>query len=373
MARAPVKKLAKVKVVKVRKTRSQVKSIDDKYYGSEPLVVDAADPIKYRDALNWYNYMFELDQARDWLLEHMKRSGFQRAQIASVRRCPKFRIPTTIGWQARMMMNGNKLTEQSMNFFNQKLNELFAIGNTIKEVVEEVADKPVVSIQERTQAKIRQLITECEEAIDMTANLNIYDWLTGKEATSQAATAICDYYAPAIKDLEFEDEFETRAEKKIRLDKLKYWTQFVHDCERFVGNKKVTKVRKPREKKQKSAVDLVKGVKYQKEFPELKIVSVNPAEIIGAQQVWTYNTKYKKLAKYDASGPSGIQVKGTTLIGYDVELASMKSLRKPDISIQSLLGAGKVALRTIMNDIKTTESKPNGRLNSDTVILRIVK
>lgn len=373
MARNAVKKLAKVKVVKVRKTRTQVKSIDDKYYGSEPLVVDATNPIKYRDALNWYNYMYELDHARDWLLEYMKRNSFQRTQIACVRRCPKFRIPTTIGWQARMMMNGNQLTVQSMNFFNQKLDELFAIGESIKEVVEVVDDKPVVSIQERTQAKIKQLITECEEAIDSTANLNIYDWLTGKEATAQAANAICDYYAPTIKDLEYEDEFETRQEKKIRLEKLKYWTQFVYDCERFIGNKKVTKVRKPREKKQKSAMDLVKGVKYQKEFPELKIVSVNPAEIIGAQQVWTYNTKYKKLARYDASGPNGIQVKGTTIIGYDVETASSKSLRKPDISIQSLLGAGKVALRSIMNDIKTTETKPNGRINSDTVILRVVK
>lgn len=374
MARAAVKKIAtKVKVVKVRKTRSQVKSIDDKYYGSEPIEFDTADHSQYRDALNWYNYMYELDQARDWLLEYMKRSGFERAQIACVRRCPKFRIPTTIGWQARIMMNGNKLTEQSMNFFNQKLDELFAIGGQIKEVVEVKAEKPVVSIQERTQAKIQQLITECEEALDVDPNLNIYDWLKGKEATSQAASAIAEFYDGNIEDFEYEDEFMTRQEKKRNAEKHKYWTQFIHDCERYIGNLKATKVRKPREKKVKSAVDQVSKMKYQKEFPQLKIVSVNPAEMIGSSQVWTYNTKYKKLTRYDASGPNGIQVKGTSLIGFDVEKSLTKSVRKPEATIQNLLKAGKVALRSVMDDLKTNETKPNGRINTDTIILRVIK
>ncbi len=375
MARAAASKklTTKPKLAKPKLTRSAVKSIDDKYYGSEPLTFDTADHSKYRDALNWYNYMHDQDRAREWLLEHMKRSGFQKAQIACVKRCPKYRVPSTIGWQARIMMNGNKLTEQSMNFFNQNLDELFKIGETIKEVSEVKVEKPVVSIQERTQAKIQTLITECEEAIDKDSNLNIYEWLKGKEATSQAASAVCDYYAKTVSDFEYVDEFETRAEKKVRLEKLKYWTQFVEDCERFIGNKKVTKIRKPREKKQKSAVDLVKGLKYQKEFPSLKIVSVNPAEMVGCNQLWTYNTKYKKLTRYDASGPNGIQVKGTTLIGFDVEKSLTKSVRKPDITIQSLLGAGKVAIRKIMDELKTNESKPNGRINSDTVLLRVIK
>jgi hypothetical protein len=360
------------KAVKPRKSRTVVKSIDDKYYGSEPIVVDAANHSKYRDALNWYNYMHELDQARDWLLDYMKSAGFQKAQIAAVRRCPKYRVPTTIGWQARMIMNGNKLTEQSMNFFNQRLNELFTLAETIEEEVETKVEKPAVSIQERTQAKIQQLITECEEAIDQDSNLNIYQWLQGKEATAQAAQSIRDYYASWIDDFEA-DEFDTRAEKKQRAEQKKYWEAFVADCDRYSGNKKIAKVRKPREKKQKSAVELVKSVKYQKEFPPLKIVSVHPGEMISAQQLWTYNTKYKKLTRYDASGPAGLQVKGTTLLGFDVDKSITKSVRKPDVAIQQLLAAGKVTLRKFMDEIKTNETKPNGRINSDTILLRVIK
>ena len=102
-------------------------------------------------------------------------------------------------------------------------------------------------------------------------------------------------------------------------------------------------------------------------------MSVNPAEIIGCNQLWTYNTKYKKLSRYDASGPNGIQVKGTTLIGFDVEKSLTKSVRKPEVTIQNLLSAGKVALRSIMDDLKTNVTQPNGRINTDTIILRVIK
>ena len=363
----------KVKAPKPRITRTQIKSIDDKYYGREPLIVDASDHGAYRDALNWYNYMHEQDQAREWLLEYMKKNGFEKAAIADIRRCPKHTVPTTIGWQARMMMNGNALSEESMNFFNQQIDRLYAIGIKSKEVQEIKAEKPVVSIQERTQAKIQQLITECEEAIDNDSTLNIYEWLQGKEANPLAAAAIRDYYAKCVADFEYVDELASRQEKKRNADALKYWTQFVNDCDRYIGNKKAVKVRKPREKKAKSAIDLVKKLAFQKEFPELKIVSVNPAEIIGCNQLWTYNTKYRKLSRFDASGPTGIQVKGTSLIGFNVESSITKSVRKPDVTIQALLGAGKVSLRKFMDDIKTTSSPAKGRINSDTILLRVIK
>lgn len=368
MAKAAVsKKLTqKPKVIKPKLTRSAVKSIDDKYYGSEPIDITTYG---YTNALNWYNYMHEQEQAREWLLEYLKRNK-TKAELAAVRRLPKYAIPTTVGWIARMLMNGNKL--EKMDYFDTRVAELIAAGLKTKEVTEVKTERPAVSIQERTQAKINHLITECEEAIDENPALNIYEWLMGKEATVQAANAIRDFYAKWLPDFE-EDEFDTRAEKKRRAEQKKYWETFIADCDRYCGNKKVTKIRKPRERKVKSAVDQVSKLKYQKEFPQLKIVSVNPAEIIGCQQLWTYNTKYKKLTRFDASGPNGIQVKGTTLVGFDEETSLTKSVRKPEVTIQNLLSAGKVALRSILTDLKTNETKPNGRINTDTIILRVIK
>jgi hypothetical protein len=371
MARAALKKIStKVKVVKVRKSRAVVKSIDDKYYGPEPIDISKKG---FGDALNWYNYMFDQDETRDWLFEYMKRNDYAKADIAAVKRLAKYKITKTSCSIARIIMNGNVLDEAVIERFKESINGYIAAGKLVKEEVKTTKEeKSQPTIQERTQAKIHSLITECEEALDTNPGLNIYEWLKGKEATVQAANAIRDFYAKWLPDFE-EDEFDTRAEKKRRAEEKKYWEGFIADCDRYCGNKKATKVRKPREKKAKSAVDQVSKMKYQKEFPSLKIMSVNPAEMIGASQVWTYNTKYKKLTRYDASGPNGIQVKGTTLIGFDVEKSLTKSVRKPEVTIQNLLSAGKVSLRSIMTDLKTNETQPNGRINTDTIILRVIK
>lgn len=370
MARAPKKLTQKTKVQKPRISRAARVSLDDKYYGPEPIDISKKG---FTDALNWYNYMFEQEETRDWLFEYLKKNDYAKSDIAAIRKLPKYKITKTTCSVARILLNGNSLPEKNLVYFRNTVKSLIEAGRLIKdEAKEETAEKPTLSIQERTQAKITTLITECEEAIDKDANLNIYQWLQGKEATAQAAGAIRDFYARWIDDFE-PDEYDTRAEKKRRAEQKLFWESFVADCDRYCGNKKVTKVRKPREKKQKSAVDLVKSLKYQKEFPPLKIVSANPAEIVGCNQLWTYNTKYKKLTRYDAVGPGGIQVKGTTLIGFDVETSLTKSLRKPDITIHQLLSAGKVSLRKIMDELKTNETKPNGRINSDTVLLRVIK
>ena len=355
----------KVKAKPKQISRTAIKSIDDKAYGSEPIAI-----IKLGDALNWYNYMASDDQSRDWFFTYVKKN-YSKNDIALLRRLPKWKISKTLGNVARILLNGNTLPEKNLYYFNNSVSGLLSEASALRE---ETTDEPknVVSIQDRVQAKIYQLITECEEAIDADPKLDIYEWLVGKEATAQAASAIRDFYAKGLGDHE-PDEFDTREMKKAREELKKYWENFVLLADRFINNKKAVKVRKPREKKVKSAVDIVKNLKFQKEDKALKVVSIHPAEIVGCSQLWVYNTKYKKLTKYLAVGPAGIQIKGTTLLGWDVETSISKSLRKPDESIQSLLSAGKVAIRTFMEGLKTASSKPNGRLNEQTILLRVIK
>ena len=76
---------------------------------------------------------------------------------------------------------------------------------------------------------------------------------------------------------------------------------------------------------------------------------------------------------YHAVGRSGLSVRGTTITGYDTDASITKKVRKPEQVIPQVLNAGKVDLRSIMKNLSTTESKANGRINKDTIILRIVK
>lgn len=366
-------KIAATKTPKPPKiSRAAAKSIDLQYNGTEPLDISIKG---YQAALNWYNYVYDVDQARDWVLDYMKRNGYSKTDIADFRRASKYRIPTTIGWQARIMMNGNVLESASMDFFNSRLSEVIEAGR--REVVDEpvVADTPSVptpSIQDRIRAKNDALLSLAEvEVVDERGVM--YDFLMRHEATASAANHLKAFYQASYDEVMSEDEQVKEAfGKRLKAERV-FWQSVMDDLDRYVGNKKATKVRKPREKKQKSAVEMVKGLNFQKEFAPLKIVSINPAEIIGASQLWAYNTKTRKLTKFDAVGPNGLQVKGASIIGFDVEKSSTKRLRKPDTTIQSLLGAGKVTLRRFMEEVKSVASEAKGRINSDTILLRVVK
>ena len=111
-----------------------------------------------------------------------------------------------------------------------------------------------------------------------------------------------------------------------------------------------------------------------------KLASVNPVDVVGANELWTFNVKTRKLGKYVATnidptgmgrGTSGLQVKGTTITGFNEELSIQKTLRKPDEQLKAFKAAGKVALRTFLDNISAVDTRMNGRINADTVLLKV--
>ena len=104
----------------------------------------------------------------------------------------------------------------------------------------------------------------------------------------------------------------------------------------------------------------------------MRLISVNPADIIGAQELWVYNTKTRKLGKYIADTLKGpLNVKGTGIIGFDEHRSTSKTLRKPDEKLKEFAKATKIELRKFLDNIKATETKLNGRINLETILLRV--
>jgi hypothetical protein len=139
-------------------------------------------------------------------------------------------------------------------------------------------------------------------------------------------------------------------------------------CDVVIDASKAT--RKPKAKKAPSKEKLIAKVQYKDRDDKLQIVSVNPLELIEATEIWVYNVKTRKLGRYVAETGQVIQVKGTSLLFYDTDKSVQKTLRKPEETLKEFKKAGKVRLRTFMEDIKTTDIKLNGRLNADTIILK---
>lgn len=152
----------------------------------------------------------------------------------------------------------------------------------------------------------------------------------------------------------------------------------IEACEFVIESSKAT--RKTRKPKAKPAAKVVEKVKYKKTDDKYKLASIDPANIVGAATLWTFNTKTRKLGKYvaeeiDPTGAdregSGLSVKGTTITGFDEAQSVQKTLRRPDESLKEFKAAGKVKLRKFMDELKTTETKLNGRLNPDTILLKV--
>jgi len=110
------------------------------------------------------------------------------------------------------------------------------------------------------------------------------------------------------------------------------------------------------------------------------LTSVNPQSIIGSERLWVYNTKTRKLGCYvaeriDPTGSkrpgSGLGVKGTTVTGFDTESSIQKTVRKPAETLREFNAANKRQLAKFMDTLTTVDSKMNGRINSDTILLRV--
>jgi hypothetical protein len=76
---------------------------------------------------------------------------------------------------------------------------------------------------------------------------------------------------------------------------------------------------------------------------------------------------------YQASDAGGLSVKGSSIVNFSEEKSIQKKLRKPEVTLPEVLSGGKVYLRNALGNIRAVESALSGRLNDDTILLRVVK
>jgi hypothetical protein len=134
------------------------------------------------------------------------------------------------------------------------------------------------------------------------------------------------------------------------------------------------KQRAPRKKKAPTADKLLKNFQFQKESNEYKLKSVAPESVLGAQELWTFNTKYKVLTVFRASGHAGLSVKRTAIVGFDQDNSVSKRVgRKTEDTLQRVLTGGKIVLRKLMEEITSDPVKIADRINNNVVLLKTVR
>jgi hypothetical protein len=159
---------------------------------------------------------------------------------------------------------------------------------------------------------------------------------------------------------------------KPQLKKIIAWCdQVILDCGKIAGE--AVKSRKPRKRKSKTPEQLVAKISVMEEHKELKLKSVPAKDIIGAMQLWVFNTKNRKLGCYHAIDADGLSVKGSSIINFNESKSVQKTLRKPEATMPEIVKGGKVYLRNALEGIRAVESGLTGRLNADIILVRVVK
>lgn len=250
-----------------------------------------------------------------------------------------------------------------------------------------VTPKPVISIQDRLRDKAREVAGEVEGWLDdliLDKNLpaKTVDEFTGlfkthelKSPHARHMQTIFERRAEEISivangsDKELIEGYSNFTKPQLKRFELTY-KNLLKACDMMQEVAKIERV--PRKKKPVSQEKLVARMKYKKEDATLGIVSANPIQIIGAKEVWIYNTKTRKLSQYKAIDERGLSVKGTSIIDFSSESAE-KTLRKPAEALAELKKASKVKLRTFLKDLSTLDIPCLGKINEHHVILRVDK
>lgn len=392
---AKAKKPKKIKITSATIRENRGKDLSPSWENCEQL--DALAFLKhYHSAMQYYNVQFNGKDLKPAVIKWMEYKELDKNLIISYKKTKDWRTSSTMGAIASCLLKG--MPEQRDDFNNgSNIKEwlLNSINTTIEaskaDIEDEDAEKkptaPVVNIQERVREATFKMTEELEDAIEVwietpdkfdPKQIKVLNLLKGKEAKPVHARIIKDYYSSGLQEIteaiagtdeDLKEGYSHRNKKQLT-SILTFYKEIDAACTMLMEEAKVT--RKPRAKKSVPKDKIVEKLKYLKTYEPLKLVSINPTDILGSTELWIYNSKTRKLGKYIAdemTGPLG--VKGTTLVGFDEHKSVQKTVRKPDEKLTEFKKAGKIALRKFLEDINATDTKMNGRLNEDIILLKV--
>lgn len=376
MARAALKNITS-KATKPKKKKAT--SVAKLKLGDEPSFIIEPSKVELARAFNWYRACaVDSDQHKEWVEEYLANRGWNSEQIKVVGSKVKKLIPVNI-YLARLF-NRHQPLDVKYDAENLSYFESVYEKHNDQEFDEEgnpVFKAPVTRVRTNVAPMVEFIEEQIEAVMAGGKAESVYTKLQEMGCNGAAASQLKNIFAfqteefielskPSICDEELEEAY-----RFLRVPTRKalgaFMKQLNEDLVSFA--QVVKKTRKPRKKKPVKVEKLVSRVKYKAKDDTYKIASVSPDKIVGAQWLWVFNTKYRILAFYKAKDGTTLSIKGTTVLNY--QECGQKKLRKPEQQLAGFTSGAVKALPKNFEAIKTTAATPNGRINEDTVLLRV--
>jgi hypothetical protein len=319
--------------------------------------------------LNYYSQEVEPKLKQQWSLDYYKSinkdiSGLEKLSASCFNQ---------VGALIRLQQRNVELIETHKRYILNKYNQL-------RELVPEeipITKKETSKVEKISEDKTLPLFLELDEQLDNvlfsgTESCNVKKLFLSFKLTSANLKIISSEFSIlklryqevlSSSDEEVKESYSNIPKKNIK-SAIRFCDEVLESC------RSKTKI-SIRKKKEKPASVIASKVKYQKEFKELKLISISPDKIVSSNEVWLYNTKLRKLFKYKCMDGMALTIKGTTLLNWDSELSGSKTIRKPEEYFKDFQNKNKSSLNKLYSDIKCIIGNPTGRINSDMIILKV--
>lgn len=347
------------------------------------------------DSFRSMKMYFHTDLEKKQVSEAMKswiKSNYSKSDVQAILANPEYQFSmfshlSAAAYWDTLKLEHDETTTEYIEALKKHLSELKANGRELLKVrkQQEKAAANVVIFQPRDRILQRLDVTIFEDIYALEekwqkGELATYDMFKAFKIHNIPNSAIA-HVLPFIQR-EF-DEYEavydksdkqlveayshlSRKELKHRLDQYK---GMIDDLARLRDVKKAT--RQPRVKKPKAIDKQIAKVQYKKEDNDFKLVSINPVKIVGAFRLYVFNTKYKSLTELVTEDANGFEISGTSIKNFDPNLSRSVKLRKPEEFLKIVLSKTPKQIDAEWKNLTTKTTAANGRLNADTVLLKV--
>jgi len=352
------------------------------------------DPVVYaknlEDALYYVHYQMSNKELTKEFTAYAKKIKEYKKTPFSVLSDHEYRV---VGKYCFVMARGGVLTEKLDTQIHDMIKDLAKRATEVnKGKKEEAAEKEakkgiVISIQDRLRMKSEAVCGEefeglVDELIKDPKKFDLKKFdpvgtMAKHELKQGHLRYIVKFYEPLIKELneyinnpddDLKDGYKYLGKSGVK-KLVKFYQEITGAANMIITKAKANK--KPRKKKVVPADKVVAKLKYMIDDTTLKLASVNPIEILGAKELWVYNTKYRKIGVYKAFDETGLYAKGASITNIS-ETSVQKTLRKPAEQIRGFKGT-QAKFKKAFKEVKSIETKMNGRLNENCILLRVFK
>lgn len=339
-----------------------------------------------------YYFQNEVDRKETiTLVKSFIKSQFNKTDAKNILANPDYVFGHSyMGSTAFWYNNAHEVTERSEYWKNSCIERFKSFIDEGKSILKEKraevkAEKNVITLSpmQRLQNKISNTIMQ--DLLDLEdawmdgekTTIDLYNQFKKHGLSNSATIPVREVVEGWL--LDYEDALLARCDqavegyshlKKAELKRrVKSCQDMLLDLDRIKSAAKAT--RKTRVKQPKAADKQIRNVKYKSEDANFKVTSINPVQMVGKIRLYTFNTKTRMLTEYITQAVNGFEISGTSIKNIDQVNSRQIKLRKPEEFLPIVTSKTIKQIDTEWKKLTTKQSVPNGRLNADTILLRV--